>query len=77
MASDAPDLKAIASEAEVDLVLLGTILRAGPQLRVSTQLVDTAGSTVIWSHTAQVPVGDLFSVQDDLANRIIESLRCR
>lgn len=72
--NDAPDLKAIGSEAEVDLVLLGTILRAGPQLRVSTQLVDTTGSTVIWSHTAQVPVGDLFSVQDDLVNRIIESL---
>lgn len=72
--AEAPDLKAIAADAEVDLVLLGTILRAGPQLRVSTQLVDAAGATVIWSHTAQVPVGDLFSVQDDLADRIIESL---
>ena len=73
-AGDAPDLKAIASETEVDLVLLGTILRAGQQLRVATQLVEAAGSTVIWSHTAQVPVGDLFSVQDDLVMRIVESL---
>ena len=73
-AGDSPDLKAIASEAEVDLVLLGTIMRAGPQLRVSTQLVETSGATVIWSHTAQVPVGDLFRVQDDLSSRIVESL---
>ena len=72
--SDAPDLKAIASETEVDLVLLGTILRAGSQLRVSTQLVETSGSSVIWSHSAQVAVGDLFSVQDDLVTRIVESL---
>ena len=55
-------------------MLLGTILRAGPQLRVSTQLVDATGSTVIWSHTAQVPVGDLFTLQDDLTTRIVESL---
>ena len=73
-ASDAPDLKAIASETEVDLVLLGTILRAGAQLRVSTQLVETSGASVIWSHTAQAPVGDLFSVQDDLVTRIVDSL---
>lgn len=73
-AADAPDLKAIATETEVDLVLLGTILRAGPQLRVSTQLVDASGATVVWSHTAQVPVGDLFSLQDDLTSRIVESL---
>ena len=72
--ADAPDLKAIATETEVDLVLLGTILRAGPQLRVSTQLVDATGATVVWSHTAQVPVGDVFSLQDDLTNRIVESL---
>ena len=73
-AADTPDLKAIASDTEVDLVLLGTILRAGPQLRVSTQLVDASGATVVWSHTAQVAVGDLFSLQDDLTNRIVESL---
>lgn len=73
-AADAPDLKAIATETEVDLVLLGTILRAGPQLRVSTQLVDATGATVVWSHTAQAPVGDLFSLQDDLTSRIVDSL---
>lgn len=73
-AGDTPDLKTVAAEAEVDVVLLGTLLRAGDQVRVTTQLVDAGGSTVIWSHTAQAPVGDLFSLQDDLAGRIVESL---
>jgi TolB-like protein len=73
-AGAAPDLKAVAAETEVDVVLLGTLLRAGDQVRVTTQLVDAGGSTVIWSHTAQAPVGDLFSLQDDLAGRIVESL---
>jgi tetratricopeptide (TPR) repeat protein len=29
---------------------------------------------VLWSHTAQVPVSDVFSVQDELSRRILESL---
>jgi serine/threonine protein kinase/tetratricopeptide (TPR) repeat protein len=73
-ASDAPDLKAIASEAAVDAVFVGTLLRAGDQLRVSSQLVEAAAATVLWSHTAQVPVGDLFRLQDELTGKIVESL---
>jgi eukaryotic-like serine/threonine-protein kinase len=73
-ASDAPDLKAIASEAAVDAVLVGTLLRAGDQLRVSSQLVEPSAATVLWSHTAQVPVGDLFRLQDELTEKIVESL---
>jgi len=71
---DVTDLKTIASETEVDVVLLGTLLRAGSQIRVTTQLVDATGAAVLWSHTAQAPVGDLFSLQDELASRIVESL---
>jgi eukaryotic-like serine/threonine-protein kinase len=73
-ASGAPDLKAIASEAAVDAVFVGTLLRAGDQLRVSSQLVEAAAATVLWSHTAQVPVGDLFRLQDELTGKIVESL---
>ena len=73
-ASDSPDLKAIAKSAEVDAVLVGTLLRAGDELRVATQLIETPSSTVLWSHTAQVPVGDLFRLQDELSEKIVESL---
>jgi serine/threonine protein kinase len=71
---DITDLKTIASETDVDVVLLGTLLRAGSQIRVATQLVEASGAAVLWSHTAQAPIGDLFSLQDELANRIVESL---
>lgn len=73
-AGPTPDLRAIAEETQVEIVLLGTLLRAGPQVRVTTQLVDAAGSTVIWSHTAQSPVGDLFRLQDELVEKIVDSL---
>lgn len=73
-AADVPDLKAIAADANVDIVLAGTLLRAGNQLRVSTQLVDASTGTVLWSQTSQVPIGDVFQLQDDLARRTVESL---
>ena len=72
--SGTPDLKAIATEAEVDAVLVGTLLRAGDQLRVSSQLLEAPAATVLWSNTAQVPVGDLFRLQDELTGKIVESL---
>ena len=69
-----PDLKALASEAEVDLALAGTILRGGDRLRVATQLLEAPAGTVRWSDTTQMPLGDLFSLQDDLARHVVEAL---
>ena len=73
-AADAPDLRRISEEADVDIVLTGMLLRAGDELRVTAQLADAAAGTLIWSHTAQGPVGDLFRLQDSLVERIVESL---
>jgi serine/threonine-protein kinase len=73
-AADVPDVTAIAKELNVDVVLTGTLLRAGDQLRATVQLVDAPAGTLIWSDISQVPVGDLFRLQDDLSRRIVESL---
>ena len=69
-----PDLKRIASEAEVDVVLVGTLLRAGDQIRAATQLVEAPGGTLVWSHAATVALKDVFPLQDDLTTRIVEGL---
>ncbi len=74
LAGQAADVKTIASEADVDVVLTGTLVRAGEQLRVSTQLVEAPGGTLVWSHSSQLSLGDIFRLQDDLATRIVESL---
>lgn len=73
-ASDAPNLRAIADEAKVDVVLSGTLLRAGEVLRVSAQLLEAPSGTVLWSHSAQLTLGDVFQLQDTLARQIVESL---
>jgi eukaryotic-like serine/threonine-protein kinase len=71
---EAPDLKALAAEADVDRVVMGTLLRAGDQLRASTQLVEAPGGTLLSSHTVQSSLGDLFHLQDDTARRVVEAL---
>jgi serine/threonine protein kinase/tetratricopeptide (TPR) repeat protein len=73
-AGDAPDLKALAADANVDRVVIGTLLRSGDQLRASAQLVDVPGGTVLTSHTVQAPLGDLFRMQDDIARRMVDAM---
>jgi non-specific serine/threonine protein kinase len=72
--ADAPDLKALASEADVDRVVMGTLLRSGDQLRATAQLVEAPGGTLLTSHTVQASLGDLFGLQDDIARRVVEAL---
>lgn len=73
-AEGTPDLKRIAKETDVDAVLTGTIMRAGDQIRVSAQLLEAPGGTVLWSEQSQSPIGDLFKMQDDFTRQIVESL---
>ena len=72
--AESPDLKALAAEAGVDVVLLGTLLRAGDQVRVATQMLEAPSGTLVGSHTAQVRLTDIFQLQDDLARQIVDSL---
>jgi serine/threonine protein kinase len=73
-AGDAPDLKALASAADVDRVVMGTLLRVGDQLRATAQLVEAPGGTLLTSHTVQSSLSDLFHLQDDIAKRVVEAL---
>ena len=73
-AGDAPDIKTLAVEADVDRVVMGTLLRSGDQLRAAAQLVEAPGGTLLTSHTVQSTLGDLFHMQDDIARRVVEGL---
>ena len=68
------DLREIAKEVDVDTVLTGTLLRAGTQLRLATQLVEAPSGTLIWSKASQVELRDTFQLQDELVSGVVESL---
>jgi eukaryotic-like serine/threonine-protein kinase len=73
-AGETPDIKMLAVEADVDRVVMGTLLRSGDQLRAATQLIEAPEGTLLNSHTVQSPLGDLFRMQDDIARRVVEGL---
>jgi len=73
-AGAALDLKEIAREADVDVVLTGTLLRAGTQVRLATQLVEAPAGTLVWSRSLQVELRDIFQLQDTLVSSVVESL---
>jgi adenylate cyclase len=73
-AAGMPDLKVLATDADVDVAVVGTLMRAGDQLRVTTQLLETPSGTVLCSHSSQSTVGDLFALQDQMTTQIVEAL---
>jgi TolB-like protein len=72
--ADVPDLKALAAEADVDRVVMGTLLRSGDQLRAVAQLVEAPAGTLLTSQTVQSSLGDLFRLQDDITRRVVDAL---
>ncbi len=73
-ASTELDVNAIAEQAQVDAILTGTILSDGEHLRVSNQLIEAPSGTVLWSNSSQVSLRDIFQLQDELVDRIVQSL---
>jgi TolB-like protein len=68
------DPKQLAETADVDVALTGTLLRAGDQIRVNSQLVELPSGTVIWSQASQTTMSDVFELQDRLTQKIVSSL---
>ena len=59
---------------EVDLVLVGTLLRGGDRLQVNAELLEAPAGTVVWSQRSQLAWQDIFQLQDELTRRIVDSL---
>ena len=58
-------------------VLEGSIRTAGNRVRISVQLVNVTDGYHIWSETYDRTMDDIFAVQDDIAQSVVEELRAR
>ena len=70
----APDLRALATALDVDVVLAGTLLHSAGQVRVHAQLMQAPSGTLMRAITAQAAAHDIFELQDQLTKSIVESL---
>ena len=56
-------------------VLEGSVRRSDDALRITVQLVDTTNGYHVWSNTYDRTLSDLFAIQDDIAQTVLENLR--
>jgi TolB-like protein len=68
------DLRTISREAGVDVVLTGTLVRNNGEIEVRAQLADTRDGTLLWSHTSRSSVAKLFELQEEMTQRVVDSL---
>jgi eukaryotic-like serine/threonine-protein kinase len=59
------------------LLLESSVQRAGPDLRVTTQLVDAASGVAVWSDSYRRQANDLIGVEDEISRAIVGALQVR
>ena len=71
------DIPTIARKLGVAHVLEGSVRASGKRVRVTTQLIEVAMDSHIWSETYDRELDDIFAVQDDIARSVVNELRSR
>jgi eukaryotic-like serine/threonine-protein kinase len=71
------DIPQIGRALHVDKILLGSVRAAGSRLRVAAQLINVADSSHLWSERYDRQKEDVFAIQDEISQRIVEALRIR
>ena len=71
------EIAEIAERLNVAHVLEGSVRKSGNKLRITAQLIRTADSTHLWSESYDRPLDDIFAVQDEIANAIVQALQIR
>jgi TolB-like protein/DNA-binding SARP family transcriptional activator len=69
------DVREIGSLLGVAHVLEGSVRRADDRLRVTVLLISTADGYRLWSRTFERDLRDVFAVQDEIAQAVVETLR--
>jgi serine/threonine-protein kinase len=68
------DVREVGQKLGVDVVLQGSVRRAGNRIRVSVQLTDTKQAMERWSQTYDQDAKDAFAVQDSITGAIVDQL---
>jgi adenylate cyclase len=67
----------VARDLNVDNVLEGSVRKSGNRVRITTQLIRSADSSHLWSQTYDRDLNDIFAVQDEISNEVVDALKVR
>ena len=71
------DLAQIGRTLGVDKVLEGSVRTSGPRLRVTAQRINVDDSSHVWSERSDRQMEDVFAIQDEISENIVDALRLR
>ncbi|MFO7691501.1 MAG: winged helix-turn-helix domain-containing protein [Vicinamibacterales bacterium] len=69
------DVREIGRQLGVGSVLEGSVRKAGDRLRISAQLIDTAGGFHVWCEQYDRTLEDIFALQDEISQSVLAALR--
>ena len=72
-----PDIRIVGRELGVRTVLEGSIRRAGGRVRITAQLIDAATGGHVWADRFDRDLTDIFAVQDEVTQQIVEALKVK
>ena len=68
------DIKALGAQLGVATLLDASVRREGPRVRISARLSDTRTGFTLWAHSYDRETGDVFALQSDIANEVVQAL---
>ncbi len=69
------DIRAIGEQLNVNTVLEGSVRRSGDQVRITAQLINVDDGFHLWSSTYDRRLDDIFSIQAEIAQSIVDALK--
>ena len=69
------DLDEVGDDLDVELVLTGSFLHEGDQLRLSTELIDLDKNERLWNKTMTVDYDNIFEIQESVSRDIVDGLK--
>ncbi len=75
--NDETDALTAARQQSADVVLEGSVQRAGDRLRVSVNLLRTEDGASIWTDSFDMRTTDIFDIQDTVAQQVASHLRLK
>ena len=73
--SPGADVQAVGRHLNVDPLLEGSVRKADNRLRVTVQLIEVATGYHHWSQRFDRVLDDVFAIQDEIAERVVDSMR--
>lgn len=68
------DVKRLGAQLGVATVLGASVRREGSRVRISARLSDARTGFTLWAHSYDRETGDVFALQSDIANEVVQAL---